>query len=135
VLFDQSHVVEQLRRTSSARFRLEAGDFFKDVLPVCDAYMIMQIIHDWSDRESVEILRAIRRMAPAHAKLLLIEAIVPGDLSPSWIKMVDIFMLTLLTGKERTRGEFEGLLAASGFRLDRVIDVGQGMSMLEASVV
>ena len=44
-------------------------------------------------------------------------------------------MLTLLTGKERTRGEFEGLLAASGFRLDRVIDVGLGTSMLEASVI
>jgi O-methyltransferase domain len=135
VLFDQPHVVEQLRRTESARFRLQAGDFFKDALPVCDAYMLMQIIHDWSDEESVEILRAIRRAAPAHAKVLLIEAIVPEDLNPSWIKMVDIFMLTLVTGKERTRGEFERLLAATGFRLDRIIDVGLGMSMLEASVI
>jgi hypothetical protein len=102
---------------------------------VCDAYMIMQVIHDWNDEKSVAILRAIRRAAPTHAKLLLIEAIVPEDSNPSWIKMLDIFMLVMLTGKERTRREFENLLGASGFKLDRVIDVGLGTSILEASVV
>jgi hypothetical protein len=66
---------------------------------------------------------------------LLIEGIVPEDLNPSWIRMLDIFMLALLTGKERTRREFESLLAASGFRLDKVIDVGLGTSILEASAI
>jgi O-methyltransferase domain len=97
--------------------------------------MIMQVIHDWNDRQAVEILSAIRRAAPAHAKLLLIEGIIPDDSNPSWIKMLDIFMLAMLTGKERTRREFEDLLAASGFRLDRVIDVGLGTSILDASVI
>jgi ferredoxin len=63
------------------------------------------------------------------------EAIVPDDSDPSWIKMLDIFMLALLTGKERTRHEFEDLLAASGFRLNRVIDIGLGTSILDASVI
>ena len=135
VLFDQPHVIQLLMGTASARFGLQGGDFFKDALPVCDAYMVMQVIHDWSDQESVTILSGIRRTAPAHAKLLLIEAIIPKDLNPGWIKMVDIFMMTLLTGKERTRREFEVLLTASGFRLDNVIDVGLGTSILEASVI
>ena len=135
VLFDQPHVVKDLAGTASARFTLQGGDFFKDALPVCDAYMIMQVIHDWNDRQAVEILSAIRRAAPAHAKLLLIEGIIPDDSNPSWIKMLDIFMLAMLTGKERTRREFEDLLAASGFRLDRVIDVGLGTSILDASVI
>ena len=135
VLFDQPHVVKDLAGTASARFTLQGGDFFKDALPVCDAYMIMQVIHDWNDRQAVEILTAIRRAAPAHAKLLLIEGIIPDDSNPSWIKMLDIFMLAMLTGKERTRREFEDLLAASGFRLDRVIDVGLGTSILDASVI
>lgn len=135
VLFDQPHVVEQLARTVPARFKLQAGDFFKDALPVCDAYVIMQVIHDWSDQESVAILSAIRRAAPAHAKLLLIEAIVPEDSNPSWVKMLDVFMLAMLTGKERSRREFEDLLVASGFQLDSVIDVGLGTSILEASVM
>jgi hypothetical protein len=135
ILFDLPHVAEQLAATASARFKVQAGDFFKDPLPVCDAYMIMQVIHDWSDREAVAILSAIRRAAPAHAKLLLIEGIVPEDSNPSWIKMLDIFMLALFTGKERSRREFEALLAASGFRLDKVIHVGLGTSILEASVM
>jgi O-methyltransferase domain len=135
VLFDQPHVVKDARSTVSPRLKLQGGDFFEDALPVCDAYMIMQVIHDWSDAQAVEILSAIRRAAPAHAKLLLIEAIVPEDVNPSWIKMLDIFMMVLLTGKERTRGEFDELLTSSGFRLDKVVEVGLGTSILEASVI
>ena len=135
VLFDLPHVLEHSAAAASARLKLQPGDFFKDALPVCDAYLIMQVIHDWSDTESVEILNAVRRAAPAHAKLLLIEAIVPEDSNRSWIKMLDIFMLAMLTGKERTRREFENLLAASGFRLDRVSDIGLGTSILEASAI
>jgi hypothetical protein len=131
VLFDQPHVLSDVK--ASPRIELRSGDFFKDALPSCDAYMIMQVIHDWNDREAVEILRSIRRAAPAHAKLLLIEAIVPDDAHPSWIKMLDIFMLTILTGKERTRPEFETLLAESGFKLQKIVDIGLGTSILEAS--
>jgi hypothetical protein len=131
VLFDQAHVVADVK--ASARIKLQGGDFFKDALPVCDAYMIMQVIHDWSDAQALEILKAIRRSAPPHAKLLLIEAIVPDDAKPSWIKMLDIAMMTLLDGKERTRPEFESLLHAAGFKLEKVIDVGLGTSILEAS--
>jgi len=133
VLFDQPHVVNDPVVKASARMKLQGGDFFKDVLPVCDAYLIMQVIHDWSDDQALEILKAIRRSAPPHAKLLLIEAIVPDNAHPSWIKMLDIGMLTILNGKERTRPEFEKLLAASGFKLERVMDVGLGTSILEAS--
>lgn len=135
VLFDLPHVVEHAAARVSDRLRLQPGDFFKDSLPVCDAYTIMQVIHDWSDTEAVKILEAIRRAAPAHAKLLLIEAIVPEDAQPSWIKMLDIFMFALLTGKERTLPEFRALLSASGFHLDKVIDAGLGMSILESSVI
>jgi len=93
----------------------------------------MQVIHDWNDQESVKILSAFRRSAPGHAKLLLIEGIIPENPSSSWIEMLDIFMLALITGKERTRREFETLLTSSGFRLNKVIEVGLGTSIIEAS--
>ena len=131
VLFDQPHVVADVK--PSARLKTQGGDFFKNTLPVCDAYMIMQVIHDWSDGEALQILKGIRRVAPPHAKLLLIEAIVPEHADPSWIKMLDIFMMTLLNGKERTRPEFEKLLASAGFKLDKVLEIGLGTSILEAS--
>jgi hypothetical protein len=59
----------------------------------------------------------------------------PDVSTSSRIKMLDIFMLAMLTGRERTRIEFEGLLRAAGFRLDRVIDIGLATTILEASVI
>jgi hypothetical protein len=135
VLFDLPNVVGPLIGTGSSRLTLQAGDFLKDPLPECDAYLLMQVIHDWIDEDALRILGAIRRAAPVHAKLLLIEGIIPSEPGPSWIKMLDIGMLTLFGSKERTRREFEHLLGASGFQLRRVIDVGLGTSILEASAI
>ena len=79
VLFDLPHVVREAAGAASERLKVQAGDFFKDTLPTCDAYLVMEVIHDWGDEETVAILKAIRRPAPPHAKLLLIEQIVPDD--------------------------------------------------------
>lgn len=133
VLFDLPHVIEQGAGVASSRLNVQAGDFFKDTLPVCDAYLLMHILHDWSDDEAQRILKSIRRSAPPHAKLLLVEWLLPADIKPSWTLFVDLVMLTELTGKERTAREFSELLAGAGFRLDRVIDAGFNTFILEAS--
>jgi hypothetical protein len=135
VLFDLPHVIEQASAIKSSRLRLQAGSFFEDALPICDAYLMMQILHDWSDEESEEILNAIRRSAPPHAKLLLAEWLIPEGGQPSWTLFVDLIMLTELTGKERTEREFRALLARAGFQIDRVIDAGFNTFILEASVI
>jgi len=67
VLFDLPHVIEQASALSSDRLKFQAGNFFEDTLPVCDADLMKLILHDWSDQESVQILKAIRRSAPSHA--------------------------------------------------------------------
>ena len=135
VLFDLPHVIEQTSEVRSERLKFQAGNFFEDTLPVCDAYLMTQILHDWSDHEADKILKGIRRSAPPHAKLLIGEFVIPEDGKPSWTLFVDLIMLGELTGKERTQAEFRGLLAESGFRLDRVIDVGFNTFLLESSVV
>jgi O-methyltransferase domain len=134
VLFDQSHVIQQSSGMASDRLSLRAGDFFKDDLPVCDAYILMEVIHDWPDEESKLILKAVRRAAPKHAKVLLIEAPIPNDSGPSWPKTLDIVMLTL-GGSQRTTDQYRSLFAAGGFHLDRVVDIGPPYSIFEASVV
>ena len=121
VLFDLPHVIEDSEGLASGRLRLQAGDFFKGDLPACDAYLLMEVIHDWSDEDSVAILKAVRRAAPPRAKLLLIESIVPEGPEPHWSKTLDILMLTLLGGKQRTRREYEALCAPAGFA-DRAAD-------------
>jgi len=132
ILFDQASVIEEAAGIASDRLKLQPGDFFKDALPASDAYLIMQVIHDWSDEDSKKILSGIRRAAPAHAKLLVIEAVIPDRPGPDWAKTVDLYMLALLRGGERTRDEYQKLLASAGFRLDRMIDVGQSSAILEA---
>jgi hypothetical protein len=133
ILFEQPQVIQEASAIAADRLKVQSGDFFRDALPVADAYLTMQVIHDWSDAEAVKILSAIRRAAPAHAKLLVIEMLVPEDSRPDWSKVVDPFMLTMLAGKERTQHEYKDLLADAGFRLDRTIEVGQSTAILEAS--
>ena len=134
VLFDLPHVIEQVKSIPSARLTFQPGSFFEDPLPVCDAYLMKVIIHDWSDAEAARILQAVRRSAPPHAKLLLAEFLIPEGREPNWTLFVDLLMLGELTGKERTKSEFKQLLCNSGFRLDLVINAGMNTYILESSV-
>ena len=132
VLFDLPQVVREVAGMATERLRLQAGDFFKDELPSCDGYLVMEIIHDWPDEPAVSILSAIRRAAPREAKLLLIETLVPDDPGPDWSKTLDVFMLALLGGRQRSLAEYEALLQAAGFAFEREIDTRGGISILEA---
>lgn len=132
VLFDVPKVVEEAASLGSERLTFQAGSFFKDALPVCDAYLVMEVIHDWNDADAVAILKAIRRATLLHAKLLLIEQIVPDNAGPHWSKMLDIHVLTLLGGCQRTRPEYEALFAKSGFAYTREIGTPADSSILEA---
>jgi hypothetical protein len=133
VLFDLPHVIADPAGAVSPRLARQGGDFFRDELPACDAYLLMEVIHDWGDAESVAILKAIRRAAPPHARLILIEELVPDDPGPAWAKLLDIHMLVLLGGKQRTRAEYERLFDAAGFSLEREIATGAGVTILEAA--
>jgi len=133
VVFDLPHVIDEVADLASDRLRLQAGDFFQDALPVCDAYILMEIIHDWADEESLTILKAIRHVAPAHAKVLLIEQMIPDVPDPNWATVVDVLMLVVAGGRQRTRQEYETLLEQSGFVLQREIDTHAGVSILEAA--
>ena len=135
VLFDLPHVIQQASVIALDQLKFHPGNFFEDSLPVCDAYLMMQILHDWSDQESVQIIKAIRRSAPPHGKLLLAEWLIPENSEHSWTLFVDLIMLGELTGKERTKPEFEKLLRDSGFRLDRVVDIGYNTFLLESTVI
>jgi len=132
ILFELPHVIEKAKAISSERLQLQAGDFFKDVLPVCDAYVLMEIIHDWGDSQAEAILQAVRRVAPDKARLLLIETLISDHPGPDWARVLDVQMMTILGGLQRTRQQYEVLLGKTGFTLTQVIDTGAGVSILEA---
>ncbi len=132
ILFDQPHVLNQLEPAD--RISLHPGSFFADALPAADCYVLMRILHDWDDDEAIAIIRAIGAAARPGSRLLVIEWIVPDDGAAFRASGVDLFMLALVTGRERTLKEYERLLAAGGFDLLRVIKTGE-QSIIEGELV
>lgn len=136
ILFDLPHVIAESQSADTAeRLQLQPGDFFSDSLPTADAYLLMEVIHDWNDEDSIKILSAARKAAAPGAKLLIIEAIVSEDAGPDFSKVLDIIMLAVTGGRERTPSEYENLLSSSGFRFERIIPTMSQYSIVEASVV
>jgi hypothetical protein len=128
ILFDLPQVVASL--SPSPRMSLQGGDFFNDPLPAADAYILGNVIHDWADKEAEAILRAVRRAAPKHAEVLVLESIMPEGPEPHLAKELDILMLIMTGGRERTRADYESLLASGGFRLDRVVPTASPISVI-----
>jgi hypothetical protein len=136
VLFDLPPVVERARKELSAagvtdRCQVLAGDFFQAVPPGGDAYMMRHIIHDWDDDRSRIILRNCRAVMPAHGKLLVVEAVIPPGNDPNWGKLLDLNMLVMPGGLERTEAEYRDLFAATGFTLTRVMPTSADVSVAE----
>lgn len=136
VLFDLPHVIEALASSpSSDRLTLRSGSFFTDPLPACDGYLLMSVIHDWGDAEATAILSAVRRAASAHAKVLLLEMLLPDAPGPHPAKSLDVEMLVMTSGgRERTRADYERLLEAAGMRLSRVVPTRSPTVILEAAL-
>lgn len=132
VLFDLPHVIADAAAVGSDRLRLAAGDFFRDPLPAADAYLLMEVIHDWADEDAARILAAVRRTAHRGAKVLIIETLVSESPGPQVGKMLDIMMLALTGGRERTRSEYEALLRPAGFQVQQVIPTATQYSIVEA---
>ncbi len=137
VLFDLPHVIEEagpLLDAAGLRDRCEtaAGDFFESVPEGGDAYVMKWIIHDWDDEKSTAILKNIHRAMNENGKLLLIEMVVPEGNQPDLSKFLDLNMMVMTGGRERTEAEFSSLLTASGFKLTRVIHTMSPVCVIEA---
>jgi len=137
VLFDAPEVIEGARPKLEAtglaeRCETVAGDFFKSVPAGGDAYVMKWIIHDWDDEKSITILRNCRSRMRANGRLILVDCVVPESDEPHFSKFIDLNMLVMTGGKERTAKEFEQLLGAAGFKLLRIIPTELPTSIVEA---
>jgi hypothetical protein len=94
--------------------------------------VLAQILHDWDDERCVAILRACRRAIPAHGKLLVVELVLPPGEEPFFGKWLDLHMLVMAGGRERTAAEYSALFQAAGFALKRVVPTLPGPSVVEA---
>ena len=131
ILFDQSHVVAEVAPENGEKLKVVGGNFFTDAVPKADAYLLMNIIHDWADAESIKILSAIRRAMSAHARMLIIETVVPPAPGPHLSKELDIIMMAIPGGMERTQEEYAALASKCGLRLKLMVETKSPYSILE----
>lgn len=134
VLFDLPGVIAQAKAAPDPRIDYVAGDFFKDRIPACDLYVMMTVIHDWSDADSIAILNNLRASAPSGARLLLVEAIIDESATGSFPMDLDIEMLVFASGRERTEAQWRALLAQTGFDVVRVAPLAGITGLVEAVI-
>ncbi|GGU03487.1 methyltransferase [Actinomadura citrea] len=122
---DRSALREHVLDTpqTADRWRLEEGSFFESVPVGGNVYVLKHIIHNWGDEQSTAILRNCRSAMKDDARVLIIDPVLPEPGNPHFGWALDLVMLSTLTGKERTRQEFEAILNDAGLRISNIFPV------------
>jgi hypothetical protein len=139
VLFDVPPVIDRARKDRhvtakavASRSTLVAGDFFESVPAGADAYLMKYILHNWDDDSCVKILSNCRDAMKPNGKILVADPVISPGNRPEWGKLLDIQMMVLVSGRERTKIEFAALFKRAGLKLTRVIPTGCPLSIVEA---
>lgn len=136
-LFDVDHVASRARTLFGkeglgTRVDCVGGSFLEQIPSGCDLYILKNILHDWADETAVEILRVCRRAMSDDSRLLIVESVIRPGNEPGTGKLMDMNMLVIHGGRERTEAEYGELLSQSGFALARVRVTGSVVDLIEA---
>ncbi len=136
LLYDLPGVTERAKTSLQTagvldRCRVIGGSFFESVPAGADAYLMRHIIHDWDDEKSITILKNIAAVIKPEGRLLVIEGVIPPGNEPNFGKLLDLTMLTIPGGKERTQQEYRELFAAGGFQLTRIVPTAAEVCIIE----
>jgi C-methyltransferase len=134
ILFDLPGVIDSVDQ-SGDRFSVHAGDFFADALPAADAYILMEVIHDWDDDRAAAILAAVRRAAAPGATVLVIEAVADEEVLDPVVRTLDMIMLAITGGRERTSSELGRLLDGVGFQMSATLPTPSPLRIVEAVAI
>lgn len=142
ILFDLESVVEGAREHLAAagvagRCRTVAGNFFQEIPAGADAIYMQHIIHDWDDEPALAILRNCRKALDGkrNARVLVADAVIPEGPQPHLAKLIDLEMLLMPGGRERSEEEWRGLFARAGFEITRIVPTRAPESLIEARPV
>jgi hypothetical protein len=116
-----------------ARYRSVVGNFFESVPEGADVYLLSGVIHDWDDDRAVKILSNCRRAMTKNSKILIVDMIVPDSNAASFSKLLDLNMMVMTGGRERTKAEFQELLETADYRITRIVPTMAPQSIIEAT--
>lgn len=136
VLFEQPQVLEKATRLDDAgvldRTQKVAGNFFESVPDGADCYVIKGVLHDFDDDQCVGILSNCRTAVSADGCVLIANQDLPAAINgPHTNLTMDIQMMTLLGGRERTLSEWSDLFRQSGLKIGDIIETGVGFTLIE----
>jgi O-methyltransferase/methyltransferase family protein len=136
-VFDTMLTIDKARKrtegqTRRSRCSYVAGDFFHSVPEARDAYILSGVVHDWDDEHAVAILRNCRRAMTRNGRLLLLETVVPANNSMHFSKILDLNMLAMSAGRERTEAEFSTLLGVADYKLTKILPTMAPQSLIVA---
>ena len=109
-----------------------SGNFFQSVPPGGDVYLLSGVIHDWDDEAAQVILKNCRNSMRPQAKVLAVECVVPESDEPSFSKLLDLNMMVMTGGRERTEREFRELFGSSGLSITKVVSTASPLQIIEA---
>ena len=137
VLFDLPHVIAGAEDYLAAnevadRCRGVGGDFFAAIPSGGDAYVLSQILHDWEPDHCITILTNCRQAIATNGRLFVVELVLPEGNTPDFGKWMDLHMLAIAGGRERTAAEYGALFQKAGFELVRVTPTSAGPGIVEA---
>ena len=136
-LTDQEYVIDRARTSRPLmqfgdRVRFQCADIFREVPAGCRAYLMKNVIHDWDDEHASRILRNCRDSIPHDGVLLLVEYCLDESESAPLAQAIDLIMMTVTGGRERTFPEFRSLLSGAHFEISRAIPVTGDIQIIEA---
>ncbi|GAA3454035.1 methyltransferase [Dactylosporangium matsuzakiense] len=135
---DQPHVVPLAdalltRELGRGRHEARAGDVFAAVPPGADAYVLSRVLQDWDDEHCVQLLDTCRRAMLPHARLLVVERVIPEADEQLLPVLWDVHLMVVAGGRERTLPGYRSLLAAAGLHLEAVHPLALETSLLIAA--
>lgn len=131
-LFELPNVIPQAKASDeSGELNMVGGDFFQKIEPSADCYTIKYVLHNWNDDSCIKILDNCRKVIKDNGKLLIMDMLIKEEEPQVFEKSLDIVMLMLLGAKERSREEFESLLARTNFKINRIIPSKCPLSIIE----
>jgi hypothetical protein len=137
VSYDLPHVVPAVESVAKAagleeRLTGQGGDFFESVPTGADTYLASMVLHDWDDAHARRLLANIAEAAPSGARVYALELVMPESDDPHMAKMIDLTMLGMLDGRERTEPEMQALFEGAGLVFEGVSPTPTPLSIVQA---
>lgn len=141
ILQDLPKTIDQIDATQAKEdgFELHAYDFFNPQ-PIKGAkfYHLRRVLHDWNDESSIKILDATyaaMKDTPHYSTLLIHEFVLPDVDCGFSEAMIDLTMMQICDGKERTESDWHEILGKTGFKIIRIWKAKVGTTAIIEAVI